>query len=390
MLVGLVGGPNKGKSTLFNALTHGSAAVADYPFTTIDPNKGVAFLDFPCACQGLGVACFPRYGKCVNGIRSVPVNVIDVAGLVPGAHEGKGKGNEFLSDLSQASALVCVADASGLTDEFGNPAPAGYDVSRDVSFVEEELDRWFGKVVARNSQRFSRAKGLGEIEQILSGVGVRESHLQEAIKQSGVAPEWAKWRERDFLLLAAALRKLSKPIVVAANKMDMPRAQENLAKLQQILQGYSVIAVAADLELALGKASEKGLVEYDGKGLKIVADLSTQPPAMKAALERLKATFEKLGTTGVQTLLHKIFFEKLDCIAVFPVQDERKYADHLGRVLPDAILLPKGSTAVDLAGAIHSDLAKGFLYAVDARTKMRMGRDEPLADGSVVKIVSAN
>ena len=145
--------------------------IANYPFCTIDANVGVAFIRarLPCPCKDLrakleadgrlaptdendprkGSICQPRTGSCVGHRRLVPVFLVDVAGLVPGASEGRGRGNAFLNDLSQSDALIQVVDAGGTTDIEGNPLGAGQSledakqrVNEEIRFLEEELDAW--------------------------------------------------------------------------------------------------------------------------------------------------------------------------------------------------------------------------------------------------------
>ncbi len=383
MLIALIGAPNKGKTTLFNALTHGNAVVAAYPFTTIDPNKGVAFVEAPCPHVELRVQCKPRHGSCTNGVRRIPVNVTDVAGLVPGASEGKGRGNEFLNDLIGADALVCVADASASTDEHGNPAPAGYDVANDFKFVQGELDAWLAKVIWRNALK-ARGKKLADFAQYLSGLGVGEQKIIDAVKACGFPENTVSWKEEDGLKLA---QKLRKPLAIAANKLDLTGANENAQKIAGAFPQYQVFACSGDTELALARAREKGFAEYDGK--KVEVKNTGGNPAIESALNKMKAFVEQNNGTGVQRLLSGVVFGLLNAIVVYPVEDEKHYADHFGNVLPDAVLLPSGCTPLELAGRIHSDLASHFLHAVNARTHMRISRDEKLKNSDVIKIVSA-
>ncbi|HEV8289917.1 MAG TPA: GTPase, partial [Candidatus Norongarragalinales archaeon] len=119
MLIGLVGPPNVGKSTFLAAATGANVQIANYPFTTIDPNKGVGFATGKCPHPDFGLPFCNARGGCENGVRKIPVNLMDVAGLVPEAHLGKGKGIEFLGDLSAADALLLVVDASGATTTEG-------------------------------------------------------------------------------------------------------------------------------------------------------------------------------------------------------------------------------------------------------------------------------
>ena len=120
MIIGIVGKPSSGKTTILNALCMTDAKMGNYPFTTINPNRGIAYVRVPCPCRDLDTNCNPRTGSCQEGTRYVPIEVLDVAGLVPGASEGKGLGNQFLDDLRQANVLIHVLDTSGTTDAEGN------------------------------------------------------------------------------------------------------------------------------------------------------------------------------------------------------------------------------------------------------------------------------
>ncbi len=383
MLIALIGAPNKGKSTLFNALTHGNAAVAPYPFTTIDPNKGVAFVEAKCPHAELGVGCKPRHGSCAGGVRKIPVNVVDVAGLVPGASEGKGRGNEFLNDLIGADALVCVVDASGRTDESGNPAQAGYDPANDFSFIQGELDAWMERIIWKNAMK-SRGKKLVDFAQSLSGLNLGEQRIIDAVKSVGLLENTISWKEEEAAKLVARLRK---PVAIAANKLDLPGAKENAKKIAETFSQYKTFPCSGDTELALVRARERGFVSYDGKKVEI-RDTGGNP-AIEAALLKLASFAGENNGSGVQALIDGVVYGLLDAIVAYPVEDEKRFSDHFGNVLPDAVLLPNGSTPVDLAARIHTDLAAHFLHAVNARTKMRIGRDEKLKNGDVIKIVSS-
>ncbi len=389
MKMGIVGLPNKGKSTLFNALTSAEAKTANYPFTTITPNQGIAFASSPCPHVRLHTACNPNNSKCENGRRKIPINVIDVAGLVEGAHEGKGMGNQFLADVAPADCLVLVADASGGTDDEGNPCtPGTHDVVRDVELTLQEIDFWLAQVLQRNAQK-AKGKTFEEFAALLSGLRVTLEQLKHAYaKTELVEARFAQHSQEEYVQLAEEVRRQSKPLVIAANKADSPHAKENVEKLKQAFPEFTVIPTAADAELSLKKAQQKRWVHYEGNRFEAVE--KNLDARIVEALEHIRNVLETWGGTGVQELANHCTFSLLQQIVTYPVEDDAHYSNHFGKVLPDAVLLPKGSTALQLAERIHTDLAKGFLHAVDAETKMRIGKETPLHDGQIVKIVSAH
>jgi ribosome-binding ATPase YchF (GTP1/OBG family) len=384
MLIALVGKPNAGKTTLFNALTMGKAQVADYPFTTIDPNKGVAFATVNCPCAELHTKCNPRVGKCENGVRQVPVNVVDVAGLVEGASEGKGMGNQFLSDAAQADALVLVVDASGSSDLEGRKVPEGSgNPVEEAEMILSEIEKWLVQVIARNAHK-AKGKSFSEFAQLLSGIRVSEDQIRQAVLESGLGEGFSSWNSDELQKISRQLLKKTKPVAIAANKSDSKFAFENAGKLRLAFPDFPVIETCGDAELAFERALEKGFFEKSDGKVKIKEGVD---PKLHSALSRILEIREK--GTGVQKLLNSVVFDLLKIIVAFPVEDEAHFKDNKGSVLPDAILLPKNSTPIHLAERIHSDFAKHFLYAIDARKKMRLGRDHALENGSVVRIVSA-
>ena len=393
--LGLVGKPNTGKTTFFNAATLANAPVAGYPFTTIDANVGVTYIRSKCPCREFKVACNPQNSKCVDGVRYVPVRMIDVAGLVEGAHMGRGLGNRFLDNLRMASALVHIIDAAGATDAGGKPCPPGtHDPLKDIDFLEVEIAMWFRGLLAKDWPRFARRAKyekldlVKEIAQRMSGLGVKESHIMEAFKHAAVDrsdPE--KWTDDDLLRFVAELRKASKPIMIAANKSDTPEAEPNIGRIGQ--RGYIVVPTCSEAELVLRRAAGKGLIDYiPGDSKFTILKPESLNEQQKKALEKIAAVMKKWGSTGVQQVVDKAVYELLKLIVVYPVDDEAKLMDKKGNVLPDAFLVPKGTTAREFAYIIHSDLGESFLHAIDARTKRRLGEGHELRDGDVVRMVS--
>lgn len=386
MLIGIIGAPNKGKSTLFSALTLANAEIADYPFTTIKPNYGVAYVAKQCPEKELHVKCNPKNSTCTNGVRYIPINIVDIAGLVPGAHLGKGMGNQFLTDAIAADVLVQVVDASGKTDLNGNHIESA-DPSQEVSMVFEELSHWVAGIIKKHMNMISKRKdGAKALSEILTGLKVNEYQIQKAMDKSGLILSGSSWKDEQTELFSSNLVKISKPIVVCANKSDIT-SDTAMAALKEKLKGYHVVECSAALELALKKASKTGIIDYvsGSKSFNIVGEVSNE---QRKAIEFMKNFVERKGT-GIQELLNCVVVDVLKLIAAYPVEDENKYTDHFGNVLPDARFVENTSTALDLARTIHTDLAKNFLYAIDAKKKMRISKEQALKDGDVIKIVSA-
>ncbi len=383
--IGIAGKPNAGKSTFFKAATLADAEIASYPFTTIKPNIGVGYVRVRCVCQELGVEC----RECVDGWRFIPVKLIDVAGLVPDAHKGRGLGNEFLDNLRQSEAIIHVVDASGSTDEEGNEIGIGErDPREDVKFLYHEIDMWFYGILKRNWEKIMRrmkaekrdpAKFLTEQ---LAGLGFEEWMVRESIKGFG---DLATLNDDALKELAVELRKRRMQMVIAANKADKS-PKEILTRLLDLPE--FVVPTSAAYELILRTAAKNGYIKYlpGDSDFEILKKLNEK---QMRALEKIREFLMEFGSTGVQDALNKVVFDVLDYIVVYPVEDENKFTDTKGNVLPDALLVKKGTTARELAYKIHTDIGKHFIYALDAKTKMRIAEDYELKNNDVIKIVSS-
>ena len=391
MQIGLLGKTNVGKSTFFSAATETPVATGNFPFTTIEPNIGVAYVKTNCACTHFKIK--HENPLCIDGTRFIPVKLIDIAGLVPGAHEGKGLGNQFLDDARQAEVLIHVVDISGSTDIQGQPVQVGsHDPLEDIEFVISEFDQWFKQILEREWQKLSKeieqktVQLVDGIAKRFSGLGIKDYEVQEVLQSTGLLTKKpTEWNANDLSTFVKELRKNTKPILIAANKADLCKD----LKLIEKIKDEKVIPCSAETELLLRKASKSGLVDYvpgsNNFSLKENIEISSQ---QKNALDVVHTVFSKIETTGIQKTLNSAVFDVLKTIVVYPVEDETKFCNKDGVVFPDAKLLADGSTAKDLAAIIHADIAKGFLHAIDCKTKQRIGAEHKLKNGDVVKIVS--
>ena len=395
MQVGIIGKPNAGKSTFFSAATLTIVPIANYPFTTTKPNKGISYLRTKCVCKDLGLTDNPRNSRCIDGERFIPVELIDCPGLVPGASTGKGLGNQFLDDLRKADALIHVVDASGSTDSEGKQTEAGeHDPLVDVGWLEKELEAWMLAVLLKDWEKMARqATTMDEIQQAmaekLSGLGLKRFHVDDGIRRSGLTGKPSTWSKENLAKLISVLRKSAKPMLLAANKIDLPSSKKNLPKLRE--SGNMTVPVSAEAELALRRAAEKHLISYKPGDADFAVTGTALKPQQKDALEMIrKQVLSVEGATGVQDCINDAFFKLLNMVVVFPVEDPERKTDHSGNVLPDAILIQKGSTVKDLALKIHTDLGENLLYGVNARNGMRLGESHVLSNGDIVSIVSAS
>jgi ribosome-binding ATPase YchF (GTP1/OBG family) len=385
----LAGKPNAGKSTFFKAATLADVDVANYPFTTIDPNRGVTHVRTECPCLDLEGRCDNE--RCHHGKRYVPVELLDVAGLVPGASEGRGLGNQFLDALMDADAVLNVIDAAGATDAEGEPVEVGtHDPVDEADFVETELVQWLAGIIERNWETVERRSRSPDFDlettltDVLSGLGASEPAVVACLRALDYPEDPIQWTDDHRTALACELRERTKPLLLVANKVDIapPGNVDRLRELDRPVQ-----PATADGELALRRGAEGGALRYDpgDESFDIVGDVSG---SQREGLDRIREVMATHGGTGVQAALDAAAFDLLDHIVVFPVENETRWTDGQGNVLPDAFLLPAGSTPPDLAYAVHSDIGDGYLHAVDARTDRRIGEDHELSDGDVIKIVS--
>ena len=393
MQIGLLGKANVGKSTFFSAATETPVQIGNFPFTTIQPNVGIAYVNTTCACKHFKIE--HKNPLCVSGIRFIPVKLIDVAGLVPGAHEGKGLGNQFLDDARQAEVLIHIVDISGSTDIQGQPVSIGtHDPREDIKFVEDEFDFWFKQILEREWPKLIKeiekksTKLVNGITDRFSGLGVKDYQVHEVLQDLNLLTKKpTEWNDSILTKFAQMLRKKTKPMLIAANKADLCK---DLDITNELHKDRDIVNCSAETELLLKKAAKANLIDYIPGNEKFVIkkNIDMSSP-QKEALTLVERVLSKLNSTGVQTALNSAIFRVLKLIVVFPVEDETGLSNKNGEILPDAKLLPESSTAKNLAEIIHQDIAKGFLYAVDVKTKQRIGADHQLKNGDVIKIVSS-
>jgi len=393
MLLGLVGKPSCGKSTFFKAATLSDVLIASYPFATIEPNHGIGYVRVDALCKELNTKCNPRTGFCTGETRFVPVELMDVAGLVEGASEGKGLGNKFLDSLRQADMFIHIVDASGTTDAEGKEGSG--DPVQDVKMLENELNKWYQAIFNKTWDKLSRTIQTTKqdlsvsLAKQFSGLGVSEDDIKDVLIKLKLDPlKPTSWSEADLANFTETLRHITKPMLIAANKIDKPGAKENFEKLKQEFPNMQIIPCSADAELSLRQAKEHELIEYiqGESSFKINEDKVNEK--QKAALKLIqKNVLDEFGSTGVQEVLDKSVFDLLNYIAIFPAGN--KLADSKGNILPDCFLLPGGSTALDFAYHLHTDIGDKFIKAIDVRTKQPVGKDHALKHRDGIEIMTS-
>ena len=392
--IGLVGKPSVGKSSFFNAATKNDVPEGAYPFTTIDPSVGEAYVRVECAAPEFDETCTPNVGVCRDGTRFVPTKLVDVAGLIPGAHEGNGLGNQFLTDLNETDALIHIVDFSGKTDIEGEPTE-GHDPRTDIDFLEDELDMWYLDILEKGIESHEttyegvEAKIEVDLAEQMSAFKTNKDEIKQIILSLGLDLDTETWDADDRQTLAREIRKRTKPMLIAANKMDTPEAQANWDEITSdpAYDHLTFVPASAHAEGALKTAADNGVVDYTpgDDDFEIVGDPSTE---QQAGLEQIRAFMTDYGGTGVQQAIETALFDVLGCIAVFPGSANGS-ADEKG-LFRDCFILPDNATTEDFAYFLHSDIGDGLLHGIDCRTERQVGADHALDHRDVVEIVSTN
>jgi len=397
--IGLIGKTNTGKTTFFNSSTLASDEISTYPFTTKKSSTSIGYAITLCVHPEFNVIDNPNNSRCEDGWRYIPIELIDLPGLIKDAWKGKGLGNQFLSIASQSDALLHVVDASGSIDATGKITETGSgDPVSDFADIEEELNMWYQKILEGNRDRLQKIIKSGNdhvdaLTELYQGVGVKRNHVKEALKISELEEkDIENYDMQDSKKFASYLRKISKPTLIVANKIDVKGADKNFERLRERYNDMIVIPASADSELTLRRAEQKNLIKYSPGSEKFdILQTNELNQKQKEALNFIQSDIMgEYMRTGVQFAINVTVFKLLKMNSVYPVASPEKLSDKKGRVLPDLVLLKDGATVTDLAKEIHSDLTKGLLYAKDLRYNLRLPTNYQLRDRDVICLISAS
>ena len=396
--IGLIGKTNTGKTTFFNSATLSSEKISSYPFTTKKPVTGTAHAVTLCVHPEFKIQDNPNNSKCVEGWRYIPIELIDLPGLIKDAWKGKGLGNQFLSIAAQSDALLHVVDASGGIDSTGKITEVGTgDPISDFADIEEELIMWYLKILEGNRDKVSKLIRTGTdisdaITDLYRGIGVTKTHVKETLRATGLEEkDFDDFDNADSKKFASYLRKSSKPTLIVANKIDVEGADKNFSRLRERYNDSIVIPVSGDSEFSLRRAEQKGLIKYSpgSEQFEIIKSDELNEKQTNALNFIQRGIMGEYMRTGVQFAINVAVFKLLKMNSIYPVANEKNLSDKKGRVLPDLLLLKNGATIKDLAKEIHSDLTKGLLYGKDLRYNLRLPIDYQLRDRDVVSIITA-
>jgi ribosome-binding ATPase YchF (GTP1/OBG family) len=396
LTIGIVGKTNTGKTTLFNAATLLNAKISNLSFTTKKPNTGTAYVCDICVHKELGVKDNPLNSSCIDGWRYVPVKIIDVPGLIRDAWRGRGLGNQFLTVIAQADALIHVVDASGSIDSEGRiTTPGSGNPVEDTLDVEFELQRWLAEIILNNKSMVLREIASGSLAEAISkplaGIKANVTAVAQALELAGLKDTpFTDWTIDQSVKFSGFLLPLIKPTLIVANKMDIATSENYIEMLREHFGRGFVAACSAEAELVLRRAEKMGLLHYTpGEEKFTIKPSAVLSPEQKGALRYVETrVMDKWMRTGIQQALNTLVLKLLRMNMIYPVADESKFTDHHGNVLPDVHLLKDGSTPLDLARSVHTSLLENYILAIDARTGVRLPSDYALRHKDVIKIVT--
>eukprot|EP01116_Phalansterium_solitarium_P010928 TRINITY_DN26527_c0_g1_i1.p1 TRINITY_DN26527_c0_g1~~TRINITY_DN26527_c0_g1_i1.p1 ORF type:complete len:445 (+),score=124.18 TRINITY_DN26527_c0_g1_i1:62-1396(+) len=409
-LIGCVGKPSAGKSSFLNAATDANAKVGNYPFTTIEPNHGVAYYQSPCPCAKYEKAslCNPRYGKCDHGTRHIPVKMLDVAGLVPGASEGRGLGNKFLDDLRQAHVLLHIIDVSGRTNEKGEET-VGYDPMKDADWLQDEIHSWvfnnlwskWGSIVRRHVA--TKSSAADTLQAQFSGYGTKPGQTQAALDLAGVKEPAGMegWDEAMVRTVVSAFLEVRFPTILVLNKIDHPDADANIAKMCSKYDSDKIVLSSALAECFLRKMRKENYIAYTEGSETFYTSDDPPPdgpanPPLRTLDDKIRARLDKIrdlvlfryGATGVQDAIKRAV-DSRQLVPVYPVKNLHNFTSDGKGVFRDCMLLECGTTVREFCHALSPEMEKHFLYA-EGVSGQRMGEDEVLVrDNNIIKFTTA-
>lgn len=398
------------------------AKVGNYPFTTIEPNTGVTYYRAPCPCvaHDKKAECCPKYGRCEDGVRFIPVRLLDVAGLVPGASEGKGLGNKFLNDLREADVLLHILDASGTTNEKGE-ATVGYDPINDAEWLHGEVHAWiynnlwgrWGSVARKHTATKSSVANTLQLQ--LSGYGANGSTVNRTLDEMGVRDpvDLSDWGEDQVHSLVDAFLKVRFPTLLLLNKADQGgETDRNIARIVERYDASRCFVSSAAAECFLKICKQKGQIRYtvgdrnfetlydiqddlDFRKMRgeDVSELETAIGSLVALDGKTKKRLEKIrdmvmfryGGTGVWGAVQAAV-ETQKPVVVYPVRSLTNFSTEAeGRgVFGSAMILRAGSTVRTAVGHTCHGMLELFQYGElleEGDTRRRVGEDFVLPGG---------
>ena len=410
--IGLVGKPSAGKSTLFNAATGDATAakVAAHPFTTIEPNTGAALCGIPCPCTAGTLPtggtttqhalfakdsppqCEAELSHTATGLRLATLTIRDVAGLVPGAYQGRGKGNKFLDDLNDADVLIHVVDASGRTNAEGQAREVDSvkttveeDVLQEVHWVRLEIHQWIYTNVLRKWDAIRRRPEKLPI--MFTGYHATTSMVHMAARKANITQKQMEqpgtWDHETLHRLVAAFIRIRFPVVVAMNKCDVPGADRNVAYVKAKLPAETIVQLSADIETQLLKLRDEGKIRYAAGGCP-EGELPQHVKQYLAGNSNMSGVSAALSTAiGVRPT-----------VRVYPVLDPGTFASYGGGVLQHCMHLTPGSTPADLfrhlthAHFVEGDFVRATVIDSASCVDTIWKKDQPLPQDAVVRIMT--
>ena len=397
--IGIIGKTNTGKTTFFNSATLSSSEISTYPFTTKKPESATGHAITLCVHKEFNIQDNPNNSKCSDGWRYIPIELIDLPGLIKDAWKGKGLGNQFLSIAAQSDALLHVVDASAGIDSSGRITETGTgDPVSDFADIEEELNMWYQKILEGNREKLQKMlksdkDQIVALTELYQGLGIKKSHVMETLRITELeGKNIENYDLNDSKKFSTQLRKISKPTLIVANKIDIPGADKNFVRLRERYNDMIVVPASADSELTLRRAEQKNLIKYSpGSELFDILETNELNQKQLRALDFIKKDIMgEYMRTGVQFAINVTVFKLLKMNSIYPVANPEKLSDKKGRVLPDLVLLKDGATVIDLAKEVHSDLTKGLLYAKDLRYNLRVPTNYQLRDRDVICLINAS